>query len=181
MKKFIGIGAFTIVEVAGLVAWLALALQDQALLGLGILAGALSLEHIITYFVIPQLPKDLRAPFPLLSILAFSGIETVIWGVWLLLAQSLLNPFTALNLFAAAAFLAIALLIEHTLSDNVFRSRGLFSKIIEARTIGFTIIEVVAASVWLLLVLVGQPVIGTAVLLVGSFVEHNIAVKVAQR
>jgi len=176
VKKQLGIGIFTIVEVAGLIVWLLLALQGQPLLGLGILFTALSIEHVITFFVIQKdTPTVPRPTVPLFSILVFSVIETVIWGLWLLIAQSEVGP-----LFAAV-FLTAALLVEHTLSDNVFRREKLFSKIVEPRTTGFTLIEVVAATGWLLLVLEGQAILGPIVMLVGSFIEHNIAVRVAQR
>ncbi len=169
MKKLLGIAGFTIVEVAGLVVWLILALQGQGLLGLGILFVALTGEHLITDVVIGR-----TSGLPILPILAFSGIETAIWGIWLLIAQGV-NPYVA------AVFLAVSLLVEHTLSDNVFRGQPLFSRIVELRTAGFTVIEVVAATVWLILVLQGQPIVGAVVMLIGSFIEHNVAVRVAAR
>jgi len=173
MKKVLSIAGFTVVEVVGLVVWLLLALGGRPVVGLVVLFAVLSLEHIITFFVVQGDVKR-RPALPLVPIVGFSVIETLIWGAWLLEVQIGYAGF-------ATAFLLVALLVEHTLSDNVFRNMPIFSKWVEVKTVGFTFIEVGAASAWLLLHLGGQPIYGAIVLLTGSFMEHQIAVAIARR
>jgi len=102
-----------------------------------------------------------------------SVIETGIWALWLALAD--------LNVIVAAVVLAVLLIVEHTLSDNVFKDRGIFSRLIDARTIGFSIIETAGAAIWLVLVEADQAIVGIAILAVASFIEHLMAVALGRR
>jgi hypothetical protein len=77
--------------------------------------------------------------------------------------------------------LAGLLIVEHTLSDNVFKSKGLFSRVIDTRTIGFSLIEAVGAAIWLALVQANLAVVGIAILVVASFVEHSMAVALGRK
>ena len=97
-----------------------------------------------------------------------SLVETVIWALWLVLA--------GLNAILAAVVLAGLLILEHSLSDNVFKGKGLFSRLLNGRTMGFSLIEAVGAAIWLALVEANLSVVGILILVVASFVEHTMAV-----
>jgi len=71
--------------------------------------------------------------------------------------------------------------IEHTLSDNVFTGKRLFERIVDRRTIGFSIIEGAGAAIWLALIDIDLALVGIAVLAAASFIEHNLAVNLALR
>jgi len=171
--KTIGTVIFTAIEILGLVVWLALVGQDQAILGLVILAVLLIVEHIVTDNVIHS-RKFLNLQVPILQIATFSIIETAIWAVWLFIADGF-------NLFLAAGFLFIGLFFEHTVSDNVFKRKGIFEKIFDKRVIGFTVIEVVGAAVWLSFARAGEVVLAIVILFIFSLAEHIIAVRVGQK
>ena len=84
-------------------------------------------------------------------------------------------------MLAAAFVLAVLLIFEHTFSDNVFKDRGVYSRLVDLRTVGFSIIEAAGAAVWLGFVDGGQQIVGIAVLLVASFIEHTMAVNLSQK
>jgi len=172
MKKLAGIGLFTVVEVAGLVGWLALANAGLVAAGIAVLAVALVVEHIITDNVLHNRSLINVRDLPLLEIAAFSGLETAIWAGWLLL--------WGVSPAMATAFLLLALLIEHTISRNVHERRDLLDRLVDPETLPHTIVEVVSCDLWLILARAGNP-LAAVVLLIGSFIEHVIAVKVAQR
>lgn len=168
MRKFPGILLFSAIEVAGLIGWLAAVDAGQRILALLILEVTFILEHIVTDNLLHERVLFNLRGLPLGQIVVFSTIETVIWAVWLLLWD--------VSRFAAGIFLGLGLTLEHTLSKNVHERRGLFDKIIDLTTIPHTIVEAVTAGAWLNLVRMAQPVGGAVVLLVGSVIEHTIAV-----
>ncbi len=176
MKRFLGIVLFSIIEVAGLIIWLLLVDADPAvidllgLLGLVVLDIFLIVEHTVTDNLLHGRPLFRFSGLPLGEIVIFSTIETIIWGVWLVLADQV-NPIVAV------VFLVITLFFEHTISRNVHERDPLFSQIFDPGTFVHTVIESVACAGWLALVRAGQPIIGAIVLLVGSIIEHTIAVK----
>ncbi len=177
MNDKLRIAVFTIVEVAALVTWLALVRSDAGIYqvsisslvaGLAVLAVGITIEHVLAYNVINRRGLlDLRGA-PVGKKAVVSVIETGIWALWLAL--------TSLNALLAAAVLAGLLIVEHTLSDNVFKDRGLFARLIDARTIIFSIVEAAGAAIWLILVESNQAVVGIAILAVASFIEHLMAV-----
>jgi len=169
----IGIVIFTVIEVVGLAVWLALADRGMFVLAPVVLAAFLIVEHTITYNVVRGF-KLSNLDGPGREIILFSVIEGLIWVVWLLLANGA-------GVGWAVPFLFGALVIEHTISDNVFRHEGFLNAIAKPQVIGFSAVEVVAATGWLFLVREGDLVFGIGVLLVGSLIEHVMAVKVSQR
>jgi len=182
MRDQLRIAVFTIIEAVALAAWLALVRSDAGIYqvssgslvaGLAVLAIGFTIEHIVAYNVIHNrgLLEIVGAPIGKKAVVSL--IETVIWALWLVLAD--------LNAIVAAVVLTILLIVEHTLSDNVFKGRDLFSKLLDARTIGFTLIEAVGAAIWLALVEVNMTVLGIVVLVVASFIEHTLAVALARK
>ena len=182
MRDALRIAVFTVVEVAALAIWLALVRDDAGafqadtspiIIGVAILAGGITIEHLLSYNVINRRPLLKIGGLPVGRKLVVSIIETGIWALWLILAD--------LNALAAALVLAVLLIFEHTFSDNVFKDRGVFSRLVDVRTVGFSIIEAAGAAVWLGLVDGGQQIVGIAVLLVASFIEHTMAVNLSRK
>ena len=182
MRDQLRIAIFTIVEGATLVIWLALVRSDAGIYqvstgslvaGLAVLAIGFTIEHIVAYNVIHNrgLLEIVGAPVGKKAVVSL--IETVIWALWLVLAD--------LNAIVAALVLTGLLILEHTLSDNVFKGRDIFSKLLDVRTIGFTLIEAVGAAIWLALVEVNMAILGIVILVVASFIEHTLAVALARK
>jgi len=177
MRDQLRIAIFTIVETVALATWLALvrgaANTGSMIAGLAVLAVGFTVEHILAYNVIHGRGLlDLRG-VPIAQKAVVSVIETGIWALWLVLAD--------LNAIVAAVVLAGLLIVEHTLSDNVFKGKGLFSRLIDARTIVFSLIEAVGAAIWLALVQADLMVVGIVILLAASFIEHLLAVALGRR
>ena len=177
MKDQLRIAVFTIIEGVTLVVWLALA-RGAASIGsmiaaLAVLVVGFTIEHIMAYNVIHNRGLlDLQG-VPVVQKSVVSLIESGIWALWLTL--------TDLNAIVAAIVLTVLLVLEHTLSDNVFKGKGLFSKLLDARTIGFSLIEAVGAGIWLTLADADLAILGIAVLVVASFIEHTLAVALARK
>ena len=183
VNKQVGIVVFTAVEVITLVVWLILALEASdalfSILAVLVLIGGLTLEHLITYNVIHKRSLfDFRG-LPVGQKAVVSLIETGIWVVWLVIArQDIAGGFE--HVIAAVVLFGL-LIIEHTLSDNVFTGRKLFERLADKRTIGFSIVEAAGAAIWLVLIDVDLAILGIIVLAVASFLEHNLAVNLALR
>ena len=182
MRDGLRIAVFTVVEVAALAIWLVLVRDDagisqvepsSTIIGVAILAGGITIEHLLSYNVINSRPLLKIGGLPVGRKLVVSIIETGIWALWLILAD--------LNALAAALVLAVLLIFEHTFSDNVFKDRGVFSRLVDLRTVGFSIIEAAGAAVWLGFVGAGQEILGIVVLLVTSYVEHTMAVNLSRK
>jgi len=182
MRDQLRIAIFTIVEGVTLVVWLALVRSDAGIYqvstgslvgGLAVLVVGFTIEHIIAYNVIRNRGLlDLQG-VPVAQKAVVSLIETVIWALWLVLADS--------NAIVAAVVLTGLLILEHTLSDNVFKGRDIFSKLLDVRTVGFSLIEAVGAAIWLVLVEVNMTVVGIVILVIASFIEHMLAVALARK
>ena len=182
MRDQLRIAVFTIVEGATLVIWLALVRSAAGIYqvstgslvaGLAVLVVGFTIEHIIAYNVIHNRGLFDLQGVPVAQKAVVSLIETTIWAVWLILAD--------LNAIVAAVVLTVLLIVEHTLSDNVFKGKDIFSKLLDARTIGFSLVEVVGAAIWLTLVQANQTVVGIVILVIASFIEHSLAVVLARQ
>jgi len=170
------------VEGVTLVVWLALVRSNAGIYqvstgslvaGLAVLVVGFTIEHIIAYNVIHNRGLLELQGVPIAQKAVVSLIETIIWALWLVLAD--------LNMIVAAVVLTGLLILEHTLSDNVFRGRDIFSKLLDARTIGFSLIEAVGAAIWLALVEANLAVVGVMILVIASFIEHMLAVALARK
>ena len=177
MKDQLRIAIFTIVEGTTLVIWLALARGatniGSMLAALAVLVIGFTIEHLVAYNVIHNRGLFNLQGVPIGQKAVVSLIESFIWALWLVL--------TGLNAILAAIVLAGLLVVEHTLSDNVFNGRGLFSRLLDARTIGFSLIEAVGAGIWLALVEANMAILGIVVLVVASFIEHTLSVALARK
>ena len=183
VNKQVGIVVFTAVEVVTLVVWLAIALVAddvlESIIAVIVLIVGFTVEHLITFNVIHKRPLfDFRG-LPVRQKAVVSLIETGIWVVWLVLAR--MEIFEGLEHIVAGVVLAGLLIIEHTVSDNVFTRKRLFERLADKRTIGFSIIEAAGATIWIALIDIDFAVVGLAVLAAASFIEHNMAVNLALR
>lgn len=169
----VGIGVFTGVEIVGLIVWLMLATTGAGAVGAAILFGLLVIEHIIASNVTGFRPLANLQNVPVLQIAVFSALETGVWVAWLLL--------TNVNQLLAAAVLGAGLIVEHTISDNVAKGQGLFSQLVDERTVGFSLIETVAAVVWLQQVGEGNAAGGIVVLAILSTLEHIMGIRLARQ
>lgn len=177
VNQQIQIGIFTAIEVITLVVWLVIALAAtdvfSSILAAVVLIAGFTVEHIISYNVINRRRLlDLHG-VPIAQKAVVSVIETIIWILWLALAGT--DAFDASDALIAAAVLAGLLIIEHTLSDNVFKNRRLFERIADKRTIVFSIIESSGATIWLVLVQTDLGILGIVILAAASFIEHTMA------
>lgn len=183
INKQVGIAVFTAVEVATLVVWLAVALAaddiTDSIIALVVLIIGFTVEHLITFNVIHKRPLFDFSGLPVGQKAVVSLIETAIWVVWLTLAR--MEVFDGFDHIVAVIVLAGLLIIEHTVSDNVFTRKKLFEKLADKRTVGFSIIEAAGAAIWLALIEIDLALVGVAVLAAASFIEHNMAVSLALR
>jgi len=182
MRDQLRIGVFTVVEVVTLATWLALVRSEAGIyqvsmssvvVGLVVLAVGFTIEHLLAYNVIHNRGLFELQGLPIGKKAVVSLIETGIWVLWLVLA--------AINAIVAAVALTGLLIVEHTLSDNVFKGKDIFSRLLDAQTIGFSLIEAVGAAIWLALLQANLAVVGILILAVASFVEHLMAVALGQR
>jgi len=188
--RVLSILVFTGVETAALALWLSIVegvtvASLTATVGLGILVVGLGIEHLLTDVTV----NGLNLSAPVWTILGLSVSEAVLWAIWLAVAETA----TGLGGYVlAATVLAVLLVPQHTVEDNALRGTDPFSSILDLGTIGFSIIESVGATIWLVLVFDPALVIdrlpsgtlggfdpatvGLALLALALFVEHNIAV-----
>jgi hypothetical protein len=186
---------FTGIEAATLAIWLAFvesapALSLMALVGLAILAVGLVVEHVLTDIAVNGFDLSL----PILPAIGISVSEAILWGIWLVIAEQI----GGLDGFAVAAvFLAVALVPQHTIEDNILRGGDPFARLFDLGTIGFSVLESAGATVWLLFVLrpevVADPLVrvglggvdpaavGLGVLALALLLEHNIGVAYSRR
>lgn len=188
--RFVVIAVFTAVETAALALWLRFVRDEPTVstavaIGLGVLAVGLLLEHILTDLAV----NGFNLEFPFGAIVILSVSETVLWGVWLEVAGFVdgLEGFVI-----AFAVLAILLVPQHTIEDNILQGRGLVEDVINLNTTGFSLIEAAGATAWLALVLrpdlIGGTVagldaalVGLGILAIALFVEHSIGVRFSSR
>jgi hypothetical protein len=170
-----GLVLFTAVEVVGLVGWLALVRAGRRVLGVLVLPVTFFVEHLIAYNVKRGVGL-LRLDVPAGRIAVNAVIETVVWVVWL--ALWMLGGGWR---FVATAVLFVTLVIEHSITDNIFRSQPLFNNLLNRNTFGFSAVETIGATGWIVLVDAGLGLVGVGVLAVASLIEHRMALLVAMR
>lgn len=153
LGRTIGIIVFTVIETIALGVWLALVqdaptLSTIALIGAGILFIGLFFEALVNSIVVNGF-----GDFPLGAIGTFSLTETLIWIVWLLLAEALGG---LIGVGIAGVILFVLMLPQHSIEDNVLGGRPLFSNVLEVGTAVFTFVEAAGGTVWLALVFHGS-------------------------
>lgn len=184
--------AFTAVETVALVVWLGLVESTPgaraASLGLGVLFLGLLVEHYLTDLAV----NGASSPFPAGRALVFSATETALWAGWLAVAERVGG---VTGIAVAGVALAVLLVPQHTIEDNVLRGGGLFDRLVDLDTLGFSVVESLGASAWLLFVFepglvapllpgglaVDPAAVGAGLLGVSLLLEHVIATGFARR
>jgi hypothetical protein len=152
--RFVLIALFTGVETIALGVWLAL-VQDASLVsqasvvGLSILAGGLVLEHFLTDLAV----NGLDASIPGGEAITFSLTETALWALWLAVAEAIGG---IRGILVAGILLAVLLVPQHTIEDNVLRGRDLDATLLDLNTLDFSVIEAAGATAWLVFVVRGE-------------------------
>jgi len=159
----------TIIEDAGLIAWLILARASMFYQGIPIAPLVLLLVLLIEHSIMQRAENPNFTGRVFAQIFGFSLLEVVNWSVWLILLSNTSSLLSMSSLFASLGFY-----IEHQITENVitqqpylrFRNpRGA----ITAGVILETLSEGVGARLWLL-----YGPIGPAFLVLGSLIEHSI-------
>lgn len=184
------IAVFTIIETGALAIWLRIVRGEPTIsiaiaIGLGVLGVGLIVEHILTDVAVNGVDLD----FPFGAIVILSVSETILWGIWLAVAETLGG---IVGFAVAFAVLAILLVPQHTIEDNILQGRSLIGDLVNLNTVGISLIEAVGATVWLALVLrpdlvdglitgLDAALVGLGILAVALFVEHSIGVRFSSR
>jgi len=187
--------AFTLVETLALGLWLTVVESAPVIsvasgVGLGLLSLGLVLEHVLTDAAVNGVSVS---ALPDRQVLAVSVSEALLWVLWLGIAERIGGVDGVL---AAGALFAVLLIPQHTVEDNVLRGVDPFESVVDVGTVGFSVIEAVGATVWLLLVFepaqfggvlgavglggVDPAAVGLGALAVVLFLEHDIAVALAR-
>jgi len=163
----------TIIEDAGLIAWLVLARASMFYQGIPIAPLVLLLVLLVEHSIMQRAENPNFTGKVFAQIFGFSSLEVVNWSVWLTLLSNTSSVLSMSSLIASLYFF-VGFYIEHQITENVitqqpylrFRNpRGA----ITAGVILETLSEGVGARLWLL-----YGPIGPAFLVVGSLIEHSI-------
>lgn len=187
--------AFTLVQTLALGLWLTLVesapvISAVSAVGLGVLSMGLLLEHVLTDARINGVSVEAT---PDRQAVGVSVAEALLWVLWLGVAQRIGGVDGVL---AAGVLLAVLLVPHHTVEDNVLRGEPPFRSVLDLGTVGFSLVEAIGATVWLLLVFEGSQfagvlqtvglggvdpaAVGLAALSVFLLVEHDIGVALAR-
>jgi len=169
MALFFGIAVFTLVEDAALIIWLLLVRAGQRVGGVATLVVGFFVEHVIA-----QKVKGGPVTGRIAGRIGVNAVvETVVWVVWLLLWP--------ISRIAATAWLYATLVVEHSLTDNIFHVRPLFSQLLNRHVLGFTALETIGSTAWLAFADAGRAAIGIAFLVVFQYAEHARAIALGRR
>ncbi len=163
----------TIIEDAGLIAWLVLARGSMLYMGIPIAPLVLWVVLLVEHSIMQRAENSNFTGRVFARIFGFSLLEVVNWSVWLALLANTSSLLSMSSLLASLYFF-VGFYIEHQITENVitdqpylrFRnSRGS----ITAGVILETLSEGVGARLWLF-----YGLIGPVFLVVGSLIEHSI-------
>jgi hypothetical protein len=163
----------TIIEDAGLIAWLVLARASMLYMGIPVAPLVLLLVLLVEHSIMQRAENPNFTGRVFAQIFGFSLLEVVNWSVWLILLSNTSSLLSMSSLLASLYFF-VGFYIEHQITENVitqqpylrFRNpRGA----ITGGVILETLSEGVGARLWLL-----YGPIGPAFLVVGSLLEHSI-------
>jgi len=163
----------TIIEDAGLIAWLVLARASMLYMGIPVAPLVLLLVLLVEHSIMQRAENPNFTGRVFSQIFGFSLLEVVNWSVWLVLLSNT-SSLVSVNSLLAALYFFVGFYIEHQITENVitqqpylrFRNpRGS----ITAGVILETLSEGVGARLWLF-----YGLIGPAFLVAGSLIEHSI-------
>jgi hypothetical protein len=163
----------TTIEVAGLIAWLALVRAGSLYQGIPVAALVLLVVLLVEHSIMQRAENPNFTGKVFLQIIGFSSLEVVNWAVWLTLLSNTSSLFSMSTLVASAYFF-VGFYIEHQITENVITGQPFLrfrnpKAVITAGVILETLSEGVGARLWLL-----YGPIGIIFLAVGSLIEHSI-------
>ncbi|MDS0258802.1 hypothetical protein NDI56_05270 [Haloarcula sp. S1CR25-12] len=188
--------AFTLVETLALGLWLTLVesapvISATSAIGLGVLSLGLVLEHVLTDATVNGVSASV---LPDGQVVGVSVSEALLWVLWLGVAERVGGVDGVL---VAGGLLAVLLVPQHTVEDNVLRDVDPLQSVVDLGTVGFSVVEAAGATVWLLLVFEGgqfagplatvglggvdPAAVGLGALAVVLFIEHDIGVALARK
>lgn len=207
LGRLVGVASFTGVETVALAGWLTLVTAEplgpaSEVVGLSLLFGGLLLEGLLTHVTV----NGLRRSPPTVVMAGFTTTETLLWVGWLAVAERVGG---VVGIGVAGLALAVLLVPQHTVEDNVLRGESPFARLFDSGAISFSVLEAAGATAWLLLVagvvpagplleavgvavlgIAGLPagievsapeLVGVGVLAASLFVEHLVGVRHALR
>ena len=163
----------TIIEDAGLIAWLVLARASMLYMGIPVAPLVLLLVLLVEHSIMQRAENPNFTGRVFSQIFGFSLLEVVNWSVWLILLSNTSSLLSMSSLLASLYFF-VGFYIEHQITENVitqqpflrFRNpRGSITAGVILENLG----EGVGARLWLFLSLIGP-----AFLVAGSLIEHSI-------
>src|SRR6266568_6386260 len=163
----------TIIEDAGLIAWLVLARGSMFYQGIPIAPLVLLLVLLVEHSIMQRAENPNFTGKVFAQILGFSLLEVVNWSVWLTLLSNSSSLLSMSSLIASLYFF-VWFYIEHQITENVITQQPYlrFRNARAAITAGVileTLSEGVGARLW---VLYGAT--GIIFLVIGSAIEHTI-------
>jgi hypothetical protein len=163
----------TIIEDAGLIAWLALLRSSILYMGISIAALVLLVVLLIEHSIMQRAENPNFTGKVFLRIIGFSSLEVVNWSVWLALLSNTSSLFSMSSLVASAYFF-VGFYIEHQITENVITQQPFLRfrnprAVITAGVILETLSEGVGARLWLF-----YGATGIIFLVIGSALEHSI-------
>lgn len=160
MYRILGIILFTVLEASGIIGWKVDISLGMAALGIVILLVGFLTEHFTAFKVLTALP------LPEKKLVGISASETVIWIIWLPIAN--FNPLLGLLFFVAAMF------FQHSVEKNIFAGKPLFESLIKKEIIAFTVVEAGGATLFNVLFNQDYVLLANTALFVTLLIEHFI-------
>ena len=163
----------TIIEDAGLIAWLVLARASMFYQGIPIAPLVLLLVLLVEHSIMQRAENPNFSGRVFARIFGFTALEVVNWSVWLTLLSNT-SSLLSMSSLVASLYFFVGFYIEHQITENVitdqpylrFRnSRGAITRGVILETLS----EGVGSRLWLLY---GST--GPAFLVAGSLIEHSI-------
>jgi hypothetical protein len=164
----------TIIEDAGLIAWLALLGRSSLVyMGIPVAAVVLLVVLLVEHSIMQRAENPDFTGRVFLRIAGFSVLEVGNWSVWLFLLSNTSSLLSTSSLIASAYFF-VGFYIEHQITENVITGQPYLwfrnaKGTITAGVILETLSEGVGARLWLF-----YGAIGIIFLVIGSLVEHSI-------
>jgi hypothetical protein len=163
----------TLIEDAGLIAWLVLARASMFYQGIPVAPLVLLLVLLVEHSIMQRAENANFTSRVFAQIFGFSLLEVVNWSVWLTLLSNASSLLSMSSLLASLYFF-VGFYIEHQITENVITQQPYLRfrnarATITAGVILETLSEGIGARLWLL-----YGPIGPAFLVLGSLIEHSI-------
>src|SRR5436190_16087110 len=168
----------SIIEDAGLIAWLILAQASMFYQGIPIAPLVLLIVLLIEHSIMQRAENPNFTGRVFAKIFGFTLLEVVNWSVWLILLSNTSSLLSMSSLIASAYFF-VGFYIEHQITENVITQQPFLHfrnarGVITAGVILETLSEGVGARLWISYGLAGMGPVAIIFLIIGSTIEHSI-------